>query len=140
MIALKLDGSDKSKKKQSKILENISDMVPLPRTRAKNDPPFTFSSCSLVSSTCFLLQDGRVSNCSPYHVISIQSLSLIFMDDPQFDQHALSLYRFYSGILSYVQLWTSENNSKNFKISHPPTKLFPNGISPFPRKTRRAPK
>ena len=111
-----------------------------------------------LSSTCFLIQDGRVSNCSPYHVISIQPLFLIFMDDHQFERHALSLYRFYRerGCLVTFQLWTTEDGGEHFKISchasppypfrqptlpfRPPTKLFPSGIPPFPRKTRRAPK
>ena len=108
------------------------------------------------SSTCFLLQDICVSNCSPYHVISIQPLSLIFMDDHQFDRHALSLYRFYleRGCLVTFQLWTTKDGCEHFKIFRPPTipfrpptlsfrpptKLFPNEIPPFPRKTRRGPK
>ena len=71
------------------------------------------------------------------------------MDDHQFDRHTLSLYRFYRerGCLVTFQLWTTEDGGEPFKISRPPTlpfrpptKLFPNGIPPFPRKTRRAPK
>ena len=106
------------------------------------------------SSTCFLQQDGRVSNFSPYHVISIQPPSLISMDDLQFDRHALSLYRFYRerGCLVTFQLWTTEDGGEHFKISrpsslpfHPPNlpfrpapKLFPSGI-PLSPKTRKSP-
>ena len=71
-----------------------------------------------LSSTCFLLQDGCVSNCTRYHVISIQPLSLIFMDNHQFDRHALSLYRFYRerGCSVTFQLWTTEDGGEHFKI------------------------
>ena len=117
-------------------------------------PCLYFLTSSSSSSTCFLQQDGRVSNCSPYHVIT-QPPSLISMDDLQFDQHALSLYRFYRerGCLVTFQLWTTEDGGEHFKISRPPptlpfrrhtlpfrpaTKVFPN-IVPLSSKTRKSP-
>ena len=86
----------------------------------------------LFSSTCFLQQDGRVSNFSPYHVISIQPPSLISMDDLQFDQHALSLYRFYRerGCLVTFQLWTTEDGGEHLKSpARPP---YPSARTLYP--------
>ena len=76
------------------------------------------------------------------------------MDDPQFDRHALSLYRFFRerGCLVAFQLWTTEDGGEHFKIScrptlpscpltlhyHPTTKLYSNKIPLFP-KTRKSP-